>query len=210
MDKFPRRKDFNYFDSFAVSAHFAMKAAEYLHGVLTAFDLSALPEQVAAMHQIENEADMSKHEMLKHLSHEVMTPIEREDIVSLAQQLDNVVDAVEEVLRRVYMFNVTAIRREMLDFTELIVKCCRALATAVGEFRNFKKSRAVLDHIVTVNTIESDGDMLFSQSMRRLYTEETDTRSLLVWSTMFDCFEHCLDACEHAADVIEGVIMKNT
>lgn len=203
-------KEYDYFEYLLKCSETANKAAEYLHGALSDFDLKRLEAQAAEMHLIENDADMLKHEMLKHLAHEFMTPIEREDIVALSQQLDDVVDAIEDVLSRVYMLNIKFIRPETLAFTELIVKCCKALARAIKEFRNFKKSKYVLERIIEVNSIESEGDKLYAKCMRKLFEEEGSMRDTVVWMTMFECLEACLDACEDAADIIESVIMKNT
>ena len=46
--------------------------------------------------------------------------------------------------------------------------------------------------------------------LRRLFTEQTSTDDKLVWTTIFEALEDCLDACENAADIIESVVMKNT
>ncbi|MDO5112222.1 MAG: DUF47 family protein, partial [Clostridia bacterium] len=189
----------------------ARKSAEFLFETLSAYDPATLKDRVDAMHRIENEADMAKHEMTRRLTHEFITPLEREDIIALSQEMDNVVDAAEDVLQRAYMFNITKIRPETIAFAELFVKCSAALAATLDELGNFKKvSSDINKHVVEVNALESVGDTMHNENIRRLFTEETDARELLIWSNMFECFENCLDACEHAADVVETLIMKNT
>ncbi|MEG0768384.1 MAG: DUF47 family protein [Ruthenibacterium sp.] len=205
-----QKEEYDYFGGFLVCAHAGSTAAQYLHSALSDFSVALLPQHVKEMHSIENDADSDKHEMTSRLAHEFITPIEREDIAALSQQLDNIVDSVEDVIRRIYMFNVSALRTETLAFTELIVSCCSAVEKLVEEFRFFKKSKTIHHSIIAVNTLESEGDKLHADAMRRLFTEETDTRTLLVWMTIFESLENCLDACEDAADIIESVIMKNT
>ena len=87
------------------------------------------------MHHIENAADGFRHDMTQVLSHEFIAPIEREDIIELAQDLDNVVDAIDDVMRRIYMFNVQTIRPEAKQFSAIITKCCHALLETIEEFR---------------------------------------------------------------------------
>lgn len=210
MSLWNEREEYDYFAGFVRCAHFASAAATYLHSVLSGFDAKKLPAQVEAMHKIENDADSEKHVMMGKLAHEFMTPIEREDIAALSQELDNVVDSVEDVARRMYMFNVTELREETLQFTQLIVECCNKLELMVKEFRNFKKSKTIPQLLIEVNTLESQGDHLHAEALRRLFTEAADTRTQLVWMTLFEAMEECLDACENAADLIESVIMKNT
>jgi len=205
-----RKKEYDYFGNFLCCAKSASEAALYLCQAFENFDAEQVAGHVTNMHKIENDADMEKHEMIRNLAQEFITPIEREDIAALSQELDNIVDAVEDVMRRVYMFNVTSLRPEALEFTKLIVHCCEAFEKLVEEFRCFKKSKIISEYIIEVNTLENKGDKLHADSLRRLFTEETSTDDRLVWTTIFEALEACLDACENAADIIEGVVMKNT
>lgn len=205
-----KKKNSDYFGGFCLSAGYATRAAEFLHETLSSFSHEDFKKYVDEMHEIEHAADANMHEMMRFLAHEFMPPVEREDIVALAQELDNVVDAIDDIMRRIYMFDVSELRPGVLDFTDLIIRCCRTLEEAVTEFRNFKTSKTIHDKLVAVNTLESDGDALHSECIHRLFIEKVDARSTLIWMMLFDDFEMCLDACEDAAEVISSVIMKNS
>jgi len=69
--------------------------------------------------------------MIRKLAKEFITPIEREDIMALADAIDNVTDAIEDVVMRMYMYNITSIRPQAVKMTEIIVKCCNSLKTAL-------------------------------------------------------------------------------
>ena len=58
--------------------------------------------------------------------------------------------------------------------------------------------------------LEEEGDRLFIESMRRLHAEVTDPIEIIAWREIYVYLEKCCDACEHVADVVESVIMKNT
>lgn len=205
-----RKKDFNYFDYFCNCADIICEAANYLDASIEGFDHASFQGRVDIMHEIEHRADSVRHDMTHHLLHEFITPIEREDIIDLAQQLDNVVDALEDTMRRMYMFDIKDIRPEALVFSKLIVKCCGALQDVMKEFRNFKSSKTIRDQIVLVNTLESEGDTMHAEYFHALYSSNADTRTLLIWTNLLEDFEMCLDACEDVVDIIESVIMKNT
>ena len=204
------KQSFCYFNYFAACADDACRAADLLYGTFTQFTPDRCSEMTERIHQIENEADAKKHEMTEHLVREFLPPIEREDIISLAQELDDVVDAIDDVMRRVYMFRITELRPEALAFAELIAKCCHALARATGEFRSFRKSSTLREDIVSINSLESEGDTLHSKSIRALFDPTVEVSERLVWLTMFECLEACLDACEDASDIMETVMMKNS
>ena len=211
MDKNKRRKDYDYFQFFIEIAEAANKAADFLSQAFQQFDVQKVPAWVEQMHKIENDADMMKHEMLTNLAHEFITPIEREDIVALAQQLDNVVDAIDDVMQRMYMYNVQDIKSSAIEFANQIVKATRGLLLVAKEFKSFKKSKEIKNHCISVNTVESDGDKMFAGYMRDMYTQQSaDLRDVIVWTTVFEGMENCLDAAEDAVDIVESVIMKNT
>lgn len=204
------KKETDYFEYFRRSAEYASKAATLLDEIFRTYNKDNFRQRVDQMHELEHEADANRHGMIEQLVKEFIPPIEREDIVSLAQELDNVVDAIDDVVLRVYMFDVETIRPEALQFTELIIRCCSALQEAVTEFRNFKSSKTLKEKLIRVNTLESEGDALHSESVRRLFIEHTDPMEILIWMKIFDDCEDCLDACEDAVDIIESVIMANS
>ena len=203
-------RDQCYFETMARCAGFGAKAAAYLQESLSGFDTATLGARIEAMHAIEHDADMLKHDMTEHLSREFMTPIELEDLVALSQELDNVVDCIDDVMQRIYIHNITAMREDVHALTALLIRCVEALCGAVGELANFRKSETIRPAIVEVNSLESEADALYLKAMRRLYTTETDPITVLSWTHLYESLECCFDACEHASDVIESVIMKNS
>lgn len=208
---FGKKKGFDYFECFGEVAVIAKNSADYLYGALSSFDFSKVKEYAAEMHEHENNADAKKHELNAHLLHEFMPPIDREDITLLAQELDNMVDQIEDVMRRIYMFNISSIRHEAIEFAGLIVDACETFGKLSGELPNFKKSKTIRESIIGINTIENKGDKLHSDSVRRLFTdEEASPADKLAWTMIFESLENTLDSCEHAADVIDNIITKNT
>ncbi len=208
---FKKEKDYDYFDYFIRTAAFACEAANCLHESLAEFNEDLFRSRMAKMHEIENRADDEKHEMMTRLSHEFITPIEREDIVALAQHLDDVVDSIDDVMLRIDMYCLTEMRAEALAFSELIMKCCNELQQAVSEFRSFKSSAKIRDSIRLINSIESEGDKLHADCVRTLFrSPDIDAKTVIAWSGIYEDLEMCLDACEHSTDVMESVIMKNT
>lgn len=204
------KKSNPYFDDFMVMAGISCSAAEHLHKSFMNFKPADLPEMRKTMHQMENEADKVKHDMMSRLTKEFVPPIDREDIMELANELDTVTDKIEDVLIRVYMYNVLEIRPEAQQYAKIILKCCKKLEEAIAEFPRFKKSSTLMDTIIEVNTIEEEGDKCYIDAVRRLYVRETHKVELAVWTKLYDLLEECCDACEHVANVMESVIMKNS
>jgi uncharacterized protein Yka (UPF0111/DUF47 family) len=205
-----KNEKFDYFDYFVRIGNYALKAAEHLDETLERFDAGSIKERMEEIHKIENDSDNANHAMLKHLSHEFMTPIELEDIVSLSSELDDVVDALDDVTQHAYMYGLREALPEMREFSSLIIKSCKSLVEALVEFKSFRKSKDLRQHLIEVNSIESEGDLLYAASMRKQHLENHDLKSLMVNTSLLRMLEDCLDDCEDVAHVLEGIIMKNT
>ena len=205
-----KKSDNYYFENFIQCVECGCQAAMMLEENLANFDVNRLSENLDELHKIEHDADKKKHEMMGVLVKAFITPIEREDIILLSQCIDEVTDQIEDVLIRIYINNVHTIRPEALQFTKVIIRCCKVLKEIMEEFANFKKSKTLHGLIIEINALEEGGDRLFIDSMRRLHTEVADPLEIIAWREIYNFLEKCCDACEHVADAVESVIMKNT
>ena len=204
------KRDFNYFEAFVQLVDYSCQSAEILDTSLKRFDHQGLAEMMTNLHGIEHAADMGKHDMMNRLAREFISPIEREDIIELGQEIDNVTDSIEDVLMGIYMYNIQTIRPEALDFVDVIVQCCNALKKTMEDFQNFRKSTTIHDSIVEINRLEEVGDRLYTEAVRSLYLNCQNPIETVSWTEIFDRLESCCDACEHVANVVEIVVMKNT
>lgn len=205
-----KKSDSYYFQNFIECVECGCQAAKMLEDNLNHFDTGLLQDKLDELHRIEHDADKKKHEMMAVLVKAFITPIEREDIILLSQSIDEVTDKIEDVLIRIYINNVQQIRPESLAFIKVIIRCCEALKEVMEEFADFRKSKTLHGLIIEINALEEEGDRLFIESMRRLHAEVTDPIEIIAWREIYVYLEKCCDACEHVADVVESVIMKNT
>ncbi len=199
-----------YFDAFEKGLSYANDAAVLLNQCFENYDLANVQAHLDEMHEIEHKADKVKHEMMERLVKEFLPPIEREDIVEMSRIIDDVTDAIEDVLRGMYMYNISSLRSEVKDFTNVIARCCSALIEAAKEFHNFRKSDTLREKIIEINALEEEGDRIFHKAVHDLYVVEKDPIAVISWTTMYKRMEQCCDCCEDVADMFEQVIMKNS
>jgi predicted phosphate transport protein (TIGR00153 family) len=205
-----KKKGNDYFELLAELVDYTCAAASLLNDTLSNFNLMQLQSKIDEMHKIEHTADLKKHEMMNKLVKEFITPIERGDIIELSHEIDNVTDAIEDILVKIYIFNIKSMRQEALEFCNLILKSCDELKVLMKEFKNFKKSANIYKIIVNINELEEEGDRLYTKVIRNLYINSKDPIELISWKDTFEYFEKCCDSCEDAANVIESIIMKNS
>lgn len=206
-----KKHKFDYFDAFGNQTKVAVQEAELLIRAIDDFtEAEALRESMERAHALEHAGDELNHEIFKTVATDFITPIEREDIIGLAQSLDNIIDFIEDVMQRFYMYDVHFMHHDAHEFACLIKRSCEALDTAMEDFRNFKKSKKFKQLIIDVNTYEEEADQLFLKVIHKLHTEDRENpMRVLVWSQIFDRMEKCCDACEHAADTMNTILLKN-
>ena len=81
---------------------------------------------------------------------------------------------------------------------------------AADELKNFKKPDSLRSLLVKVNDIEIEADNVYTDAIYRLFRSSSDVKAWLGAKAIYESLEHCCDLCEHAADVIEQVIIKNS
>lgn len=205
-----RKKDESYFDTFVELVGYSCKAADLLNDIMNHYNAETLQQKMNEMHKIEHSGDEARHKMIKRLAREFITPIEREDIMEMANAIDTVTDTIEDVLMRMYMYNIQKVTEHALKMTDVIMKCCNSLKLALDEFYNFHKSHKLHELVIEINRLEEVGDVLYTEATRSLYVNCTDYKELAAWDTTYHYLEKCCDSCEDVANAIENVIMKNS
>ena len=174
------------------------------------FDVEKMADQMEAIHTIEHAADMEKHELLNTLIKAFITPIDREDIILLSQNIDDLTDNIEDVLIRIYYNNIRTIHPDALELMRIVCRCCEAVKVMMEEFADFRHSKKLHEQIIKINSMEEEADKVYIDSMHRLHTNCTDPMTVMTWREIYSYLEKCADACEHVADTVESVIMKNS
>lgn len=205
-----KKQDAYYYNNFISCAEYSCKAVHLLKEILTHFNPQEISRRLDEIHEIERMADDKKHELTDKLAKAFITPIEREDIVELSHHIDDVTDKVEEVLIRIYINNVQKIPQEALQLLDVVCQCCEEVQNLLKEFSDFRHSNKITQKIITINTLEEEADSLYISNMRKLHTEGNDVLYIIAWTEIFNYFEKCADACEHVADTVGSIVMKNS
>ena len=205
-----KKHDAFYFENFITCTDYACQAANLLVQSFREFDPSRTMDMLKRMREVEHAADEQKHELLHVLGKAFITPIEREDIILLSQNIDEVTDKIEDVMLRLYYNNIQSIRPDSLELVSIVVKSCDMVKLMLKEFASFRHSKSLRDHIIAINTLEEQADQVFVTSMRELHTTCTDPVEIICWREVYFYLEKCTDACEHVADVVEQIVMKNS
>ncbi|MEA5016079.1 MAG: DUF47 family protein [Candidatus Limiplasma sp.] len=203
------KKDMIYFDNYAQCAAMSVEMAGAVKNFLEHFDPAQLDEQMRIIHELEHCADEKKHELFSALVRAFVTPIERDDLINISQSIDDVMDAMDDIIIEMNITQVKSIRRESLEFSKLIIRCCTAMADLMEEFKDFKKSKRIKDIIIDINCLEEEGDRLYISAMKNLYANCQNPLEVIAWREIYSAFETVCDKCEDVADIVESIIIGN-
>ncbi|MCI5887764.1 MAG: DUF47 family protein [Eubacteriales bacterium] len=204
------KKTNEYFLLIEQQAAICVEAAALLENILTEYSAAGMAVRRVEMHAVERRADGICHDIRNRLSAAFITPIDQEDILHLAQLLDDVTDALDEVALECYMFRLAELPAGAPAFAGLTRRCVGKLCEAAIELRNFRSSGRLRALLAEVNTLEEQADDAYATAIHDLFAEDAAPRTLIAGKAIFDCMEACCDLCGHAADVMDQIIIKNT
>ena len=205
-----KKDEYNYFNEFVKNSKYIVESAEILKETIKNYSVEKLEENITKVHKLENDADKTLHNMRSYLIKDFLPPIDREDIVLIGHRLDDIEDFIDEILINFNILNITSVRDDALEFTELLIECANSVKDALENFENFKKAEIVKEKTIAINCLEEKADRMFEKAMKKLYKEEKDAVEIIKWTTIYNCMENTTDACEKIADCLEDVVMKNS
>lgn len=205
-----KKSDNFYYQNFIDAASYSCKAAEYLVECLETYDPAKIKLMLEKMHDYEHCGDKKKHEMSVALTKAFITPIDREDLAELSQKIDEVTDTVEDVLQRFYIDQIQFVMPETIEFAKRIYICCDLMKKLMSELENFKKSEHIRKLIVELNNAEEECDRFYLDAAMNIRNKCSNVLDVVAWREIYAYMEQCADACEHVADSIETIVMKNT
>lgn len=204
------KKNNDYFELLKKQTSYCVEASALLSEIISSYNAENMDDYRERMHSLEHTADGVHHDILNKLSTEFITPIDQEDILRLVQIVDDITDALDEVVLDLYMYNITLIPEKTHELTKEVGKCVGLLHEAVSELKSFKKPEKLRELLIKVNDTETEADGVYTEAIRSLFTSNADGKTLLGAKAVYESLENCCDLCEHASEVIEQVIIKNT
>lgn len=205
-----RKKQFDYFGKLEQMAQYSFESAALLLDLILDYSTEKFLDKSEEIHRLEGLGDRISKEIMTELYDAFITPIDREDIVLITNRLDDILD---ELNATTYLFEnllVYTIRPNTDQFLQLIVTATSDVVSATKEFAKFKHSKVLKHYIDQVNETESEADKLYSALVKNLFAHEKDPIEVIKWRDIYNHLEMITDACEAAADVIEGLVIKNS
>lgn len=204
----------NFFEMFNQHADRIVEAAHAFSNMVANYsDLQKRESYNREVDNAERAADRITQEVNRALHKTFITPIDREQIHSLINTMDDVADLIQDSAETMVLYDVHHMTQDIVRLTDLSVKCCERLKDAValiGKVRDPAAAEAALKTCEQIDQLESDADRVMRSAMSRLFREEPDVREVIKLKAVYELLETITDKCEDVANLIEGVVLENS
>lgn len=206
-------RDGNFFEMFNQHADRIVEAARAFTLLVANYSNVQLREQYNRdVDTAEKAADSITRLINQTLHKTFITPIDREQIHSLINTMDDVADLIQDSAETMALYDVHHMTDEIIRLTELSVKCCERVKDAVYLLDNIgdsKTAEAALKTCEEIDRLESDADRVMRTAMSKLFREEPDVREVIKLKAIYELLETVTDKCEDVANLIEGIVLEN-
>lgn len=196
-----------FFDLFEEDAANVVAGAKYLKEMLDNYDNA--PRLVKKLESYEHEGDRITHELFAELNKTFVTPLDREDIHTLAAAMDTIMDRIEAAGETMVLYDVDAPTEKAKLLADIIVDSAEQIHQAISLLRTRQNVKGILAHCVEINRLENEADEVRRAVLAELFRQEKDVFKLIKWKEIYEMLEQTTDECEDVADVLQAIVMKN-
>ena len=155
--------------------------------------------------ELETRGDRITHDLIHHLNVKAATPFAVADAHALVSDVDDVVDLAEEVADFMGLYRIEAATEQAIALADVLKRAGHELAAALS---SLKRPRELRPRIVTLHDLEHEGDRLERGALTTLFDGGIDPMVVIRWKDIYERLEAAIDACHHAGNRLEGLLVK--
>lgn len=173
-------------------------------------DLEARRIRMAELRDLEHEGDGITRQIFDALNSTFITPFDREDLRSLASDLDDVLDYIEDVAQQLINFDLSESPDQLKRFAHILVELVAEIERCTELIWNLSNERRLQESIVRISDLENEADDLYNTVIADLFRSNgRDPLEILKWKEIYDGLENACDQCKEYSHIVGNVIVKN-
>jgi uncharacterized protein Yka (UPF0111/DUF47 family) len=212
IDKFLKffvPKDHSFFPLFESDVKNLVKATELLMELMAGTEYCEFERIHKEIRDVEHIGDELTIKIYEQLNKSFITPFDREDIHELTSHLDDVVDLINGISRRICLYKpkkLMPIYREMAD---LINEAAKEIEVAIVCLKDAVANKEKIFRACTkVNEVEHRADELYFVGASELFDKEEDTKELIKNNKILEILERCVNEEEDVTDTLKAILIK--
>jgi uncharacterized protein len=207
--KFFVPKDHSFFPLFESDAQNLVKASEYLRELLASSETSEHERLYKEIRDIEHIGDEITNKTYEQLNKSFITPFDREDIHELTANIDDVVDSINGIARRINLYKPKKMMPIYKEIAELVYEAAKEIETAIHCLKDPVSNKEKITRACGIVTaIEHKADEIYFTGIAELFEKEEDPKELMKNNKILEMLERCVDEEEDVTDTLKSILIK--
>ncbi len=188
-----------------------VRAAERFLDIANTGDLEARRVKLVELKAIEHEGDQITRRVLEALNSTFITPFDREDIRSIAIDIDDVLDYLEGIGQYLVLFEIDTVVEPLTRFAEILLELCRQIDELTRLVWDMGNAPKISQGMMRVSELENQADALYLAALGALFRtdEGKDALEVMKWKEIYQGLEDACDKCKDFTHVLGNVVVKN-
>ena len=201
--------DENFYKLFEQASNNIVQAVAVLKELAITQEASGRDKLIMQIKELEHHGDSITHQIFSELNATFVTPFDREDIHELASALDDILDHMDGTASRASLYKLTEFPESVIRLIDVLQLSIGELDRGVGMLRDINKKNELQRVFQKVNDYENVADDVFDNAVAELFDKEKDAIRIIKIKEILVGLETVTDKCEDAANVLEGIYIKN-
>lgn len=202
-----RSKDDKFYQLFKESSETVVSGVKVLEEALNSFE--SLPAKLEELTVIERLGDDIQQSIIERLNHTFITPFDREDIYTLARELDRILDHVHGTLEKIVLYKAGQPKEAAKTLVQILLRATKEIQRAIEQLADLKNNyHQVLNLCEDIKFQENEGDHQYRKAVAALFESGDNPIEVIKWKEIFEHLETALDHCEDVANLLKGVALK--
>jgi len=197
-----------FFELFNAHAEQIVRAARALSALMKNF--AERDKYAQEIDEAEHAADRVTAETIRMLHKTFITPLDRDQIHSLVNAMDDICDLIQDTAESINLYDVRRITPETERLADIGLNCCERVREVIALVGDPKSGEVVLKTCEEIDRLESDADRVLRAAMSRLFREEQDVREIIKMKAIYELLEEVTDRCMDVANLAEGIVLENS
>lgn len=193
-----------FFEDFDRAGLNTLRGAKLLNKMLENPDRKTLARDIIVC---EHEGDEITKDIATRLNRTFVTPFEREDILDLSTEIDDVLDFIEEIADYLGLYRIKEIKPHAVKQSEILLKATKEISIALPKLHGFND---ISGHLTEIYRLEHEGDRVVREAIAKLFKSNADPKMLMAWKDLFERLEDAIDATEKVANTLKGIVIRNS
>ena len=169
---------------------------------------SEVKKKLYVIYDYELKGDQVAMTIIEELSRCFITPLDREDIHTLAVNIDKPLDILKGLARKIEIYQIRKMPTNICKFAEIIVDVAKIQQDIVSDLRTRQKVRKKVEQM---HKRENQADELFHQSMAELFGhgDKVLTVEMVKYKEVYELLETAVDRIDDIGKLVRGIKIKH-